>query len=156
MHDMLARQMAASVNSAVFPGLPHHLPLYASAPSPSLPSLNPLPAAKDAAGLPGSSEDGGSSYVQHLQSEYGKSSSSHIPSESLEIVVGSLREAVCVCVRACVYKVSSVSLRVCVCGGGGGVQLILAESESFIVASCNVYKITEHGKFLFCAELLQR
>ena len=41
MQDMLARQMAASVNSAVFPGLPHHLPLYASAPSPSLPSLKP-------------------------------------------------------------------------------------------------------------------
>ena len=72
MQEMLARQMAASVNSAVFPGLPHHLPLYASAPSPSMPPLNTLPTAKDASGLPGSSEDSGSSYVQHLQSEYGK------------------------------------------------------------------------------------
>ena len=72
MQDMLARQMAASVNSAVFPGLPPHIPLYASTPTPSLPALNPLPPSKEASALPGGSEDAGGGYVQHLQSEYGK------------------------------------------------------------------------------------
>ncbi|KAL8561683.1 hypothetical protein ACOMHN_054980 [Nucella lapillus] len=66
---MLARQMAASVNSAVFPGLHHHLPLYATTPTHAMPNLNPLSASKDPSALPGSSEEGGSNYVQHLQSK---------------------------------------------------------------------------------------
>ncbi|XP_070200152.1 transcription factor SOX-6-like isoform X2 [Littorina saxatilis] len=63
IHDMMARQMAVSVNSAVFPGLPPHL--YANNPSPAMSSLTSLPN-KESPSHP--SEDS-SSYVQHLQSK---------------------------------------------------------------------------------------
>ncbi|KAK7500464.1 hypothetical protein BaRGS_00008371 [Batillaria attramentaria] len=70
VQEVLARQLAATAASnPVFPGLPPHLPLYASTPSPSLPPLTQLPSAKDASQLPGASDDGQSSYVQHLQSK---------------------------------------------------------------------------------------
>ncbi|KAK3747736.1 hypothetical protein RRG08_024882 [Elysia crispata] len=95
MQELLARQMAASVGGPVFPGLPpphHHFPLYGSAAAapPPLPALGQLPASggKDGpvsvtsasspassapAALPASvggvSDDGQSTYVQHLQSK---------------------------------------------------------------------------------------
>lgn len=69
VQDLLARQLAASVASnPVFPGLPPHLPMYASTPSPSLQPLSSLQSAKDSSQMPGASDEQ-SSYVQHLQSK---------------------------------------------------------------------------------------
>ena len=95
MQELLARQMAASVGGPVFPGLPpphHHFPLYGSAAA-APPPIAPLgqlapgtgkdgsvsvssassPASSASAALPASvggvSDDGQSTYVQHLQSK---------------------------------------------------------------------------------------
>lgn len=67
VQEALARQLAASVSGPVFPGL-HHVPLYASTPSPTMPQLTQLSGAKDTSSMPISNEDS-QNYVQHLQSE---------------------------------------------------------------------------------------
>ena len=57
------------------------------------------------------------------------------------------------CLQSKFGKFACVYMCVCVGRWGGGVHLLLEEPESLIVASCNVCKITEHDKFLFCAHI---
>ena len=69
MKNMLARQLVQSINTPVFPGLPQNLPMYASAPVPSISSLHlSLSAREGPSATPIASGETGSGYVQHLQS----------------------------------------------------------------------------------------
>uniref|UniRef100_A0A2C9K3L7 HMG box domain-containing protein n=1 Tax=Biomphalaria glabrata TaxID=6526 RepID=A0A2C9K3L7_BIOGL len=70
VQELLARQMAASVSGPVFPGLPHHFPIYASTPAPPLPTMPQMTGGKDPAPpMSASGDENQSSYVQHLQSK---------------------------------------------------------------------------------------
>ncbi|XP_050408538.1 transcription factor egl-13 isoform X1 [Patella vulgata] len=67
VHEMFARQLAASVGGPVFPGL--HFPMYANTASPTMPPMSQYPTPKDRVSMPLSPEDSSNSYVQHLQSK---------------------------------------------------------------------------------------